>query len=228
MHISLIHLCLLVAKVGKGCSEMFCGNPPYCLSDNLQLCRSLCLAELTALLQGLNKGLSARVFEKTEALRSCPKFHFKQSERYGFFLTDVQSSQREFLFLCLLARAHQLFSLSYPSCVLPYLSLHHSGTQPPLYPIPFHINTNPSRHNFHSIHFSFLYNCLKISSRIASLCSVIFFFFYRSSLNPHKVDSTFTCVRETERMGICRWWVDSHSGRLSSAGLFLEETVPLL
>jgi len=38
------------------------------------------------------------------------------------------------------------------------------------------------------------------------------------------VDSTFTCVKETERMGICRWWVDSHSGRLSSVGLFLEGT----
>lgn len=105
-------------------------------------------------------------------------------------------------------------------CLLP--SQWHATTT---HPTPLHINIIPSRHIFHSIHFSFLCNCLKISCRIASLCSVnTSFFFSRSSLNPHKVDSTFTCVKEPERMGICRWWVDSHSGRLSSAGLFLVET----
>lgn len=152
----------------------------------------------------------------------------RRQRPWGFVLNSTSNA---------LKAASFSFSVFWPeliSYLLPVLSVMCAGLPLPpsqryaatTHPTQLRINTNPSRHIFHSVHFSFLCNCLKISSRIASLCSVntFFFFFSRSSLNPHKVGSTFTCVRETDRTEICRWWVDSHSGRLSSAGLFLEET----
>lgn len=80
------------------------------------------------------------------------------------------------------------FSVFWPeliSSLFPVLSIMCAGQPLPpsqrhaatTHPIPFRINTNPSRHNFHSVHFSFLYDCLNISSRIASLFSVNTFFF---------------------------------------------------
>lgn len=76
------------------------------------------------------------------------------------------------------------------SSLLPVLSVMCAGL--PLFPSQRHattthpsplcININPSRHIFHSIHFSFLCNCLKISCRIASLCSVNTSFFLFTQL----------------------------------------------
>ncbi len=105
---------------------------------------------------------------------------------------------------------------------LPPSQRHAATTLPNSIPYKYQLKSTqfPQRTFFFSLQSSEN----KQQDRIPLLCEY-FLFFSHSSLNPHKVDSTFMCVRETERMGICRWWADSHSGRLSSAGLFLEETL---